>query len=206
MIKIKICGLTRREDIEAVNNYLPDYIGFVFAKSKRQVSFKQAKELKKLLNPKIETVGVFVNESIETLMALGMEKVIDIIQLHGDEDEAYIKAVKRKVKLPVIKAIRIKDKIESIQSCGADFLLFDKYLEGMYGGGGESFDWSIINNIPVPYFLAGGIHLGNIEEALRKASYAIDVSSGVETNGMKDENKICEMIETVRRYTNELTK
>ncbi len=198
MAKIKICGLTREEDIQVVNEYLPDYIGFVFATSKRQVSLSQAKYLKRLLNPSIQAVGVFVNEPISSLINVVKEQVIDVVQLHGDEDSTYIKELKANIKLPIIKAIRVKDKIERNQDFDVDFLLFDKYLQGAYGGGGESFDWQVIQGTMRPYFLAGGIHLGNLYEAVKKSPYAIDVSSGVETNGFKDRDKVREIIRVVR--------
>jgi phosphoribosylanthranilate isomerase len=200
MTKIKICGLTREEDILAVNDYLPDYIGFVFAKSKRQLSLSQAKHLKGLLSPRIQTVGVFVNEAIESLVHFEQEQVIDIIQLHGDEDEAYIAALKETIKLPIIKAVRVKKQVETIPSYDTEFLLFDKYLEACYGGGGSRFDWQTLKGIIRPYFLAGGIDLSNIHEALEKSPYAIDVSSGVETNGIKDREKIRQIIEITRSH------
>jgi phosphoribosylanthranilate isomerase len=200
MTKIKICGLTREEDILAVNDYLPDYIGFVFAKSKRQLSLSQAKHLKGLLSPRIQTVGVFVNEPIETLVHFEQEQVIDIVQLHGDEDEGYIAELKENINLPIIKAVRVKKQVEAIPSYDTEFLLFDKYLEQCYGGGGSRFDWQTLKGIIRPYFLAGGIDLSNIHEALGKSPYAIDVSSGVETNGIKDREKIRQMIEITRSH------
>ena len=200
MTKIKICGLTREEDILAVNDYLPDYIGFVFAKSKRQLSLSQAKHLKGLLCPRIQTVGVFVNEPIETLVHFEQEQVIDIVQLHGDEDEGYIAELKENINLPIIKAVRVKKQVEAIPSYDTEFLLFDKYLEQCYGGGGSRFDWQTLKGIIRPYFLAGGIDLSNIHEALEKSPYAIDVSSGVETNGIKDREKIRQMIEITRSH------
>ena len=198
MTKIKICGLTREEDINIVNDYLPDYIGFVFAKSKRQLSLSQAKHLKSLLNPAIQAVGVFVNEPIDNLLEYEKEKVIDIVQLHGDEDSAYIQELKTKIKLPIIKAIRVQQESDISQNFNVDYLLFDKYLEGAYGGGGESFDWQTIRDMTRPYFLAGGINLDNIHAAIQKAPYAIDVSSGVETNGIKDKDKIRQIISIIR--------
>jgi len=202
MTKIKICGLTTEEDMHIVNEYLPDYIGFVFAKSKRQLSLNQAKHLKSLLNPVIQAVGVFVNEPIDRLIDYENEKVIDIVQLHGDEDSDYIEELKARIKLPIIKAIRVQPETSLSQNFNVDFLLFDKYLEGAYGGGGENFDWQTIKDINGPYFLAGGINLDNIHEAIKKAPYAIDVSSGVETNGMKDKEKIREIISIIKHKNN----
>ncbi|WP_069999591.1 phosphoribosylanthranilate isomerase [Cellulosilyticum sp. I15G10I2] len=202
MTKIKICGLSREADICAVNEYLPDYIGFVFAKSKRQLSINQAKPLKKLLNPKIQAVGVFVNEPIESLISFEKEQVIDMVQLHGDEDEEYIRILKTKIKLPIIKAIRVKDKLDIKQAFAADFVLFDKYVKDVYGGAGESFDWRMIEDVRIPYFLAGGIHLDNIQEALKRAPYAIDISSGVETDGVKDREKIFKIMGIIKEHNN----
>ncbi|MDF2612445.1 MAG: Phosphoribosylanthranilate isomerase [Clostridia bacterium] len=204
MIKIKICGLTREEDIHIANECFPDYIGFVFAKSKRQLSLSQAKHLKHLLSPSVKAVGVFVNEPISSLIRYENEQVIDIIQLHGDESDDYVKELKKKIKLPIIKAIRVKNEVNPNQNHNADFLLFDKYLEGAYGGGGESFDWQVIKNIKEPYFLAGGINLNNVREAIKKTPYGIDVSSGVETNGVKDRDKILEMISIVREQNSKM--
>lgn len=198
MTKIKICGLTREEDIQAVNEYLPDYIGFVFAKSKRQLHLEKAKYLKGMLSKEIQSVGVFVNEPLENLIRYEKEKVIDMIQLHGDEDEEYILALKAKVKLPIIKAVRVKKAEDLTQCFDVDFLLFDKYLEGAYGGGGERFDWQIIGEAGMRYFLAGGVNIDNIHEALQKRPYAIDISSGAETNGVKDAEKIRDIIRKVR--------
>ena len=200
MTKIKICGLTRLEDIEAVNTYLPDYIGFVFAKSKRQLSLEKAKSLKALLNPKIQAVGVFVNESVESIIKFEKENVIDMIQLHGDEDEDYMRTLRLQTKLPIIKALRIKEKVTITDRGNADFLLLDKHIEGIYGGGGQCFDWNSIEEIAVPYFLAGGINLDNVYQALVKGPYAIDVSSGVETHGVKDKDKIGEIVQIVKGH------
>jgi len=146
MAKIKICGLTRRQDIDAVNKALPDYIGFVFAKSRRQLDEKQAKGLKAYLNPAIKAVGVFVNEEIGTIARLCREGVIDLIQLHGDEDEDYIKKLRGLVPNKIIKAVRVKnqDDIKMAMDFSCDYLLFDAYQEGFYGGLGRTFDWSLV--------------------------------------------------------------
>jgi phosphoribosylanthranilate isomerase len=199
--KIKICGLSRPQDIEAVNNYLPDYIGFVFAKSRRQVTADTAKELKEKLDNRIKAVGVFVNESTETIASLCHSNTIDIIQLHGDEEEAYIRHLKTLTATPIIKAVRVKKPLDVVKAreYTCDYLLFDTYTDTEYGGSGKTFDWSILTNIEKPYFLAGGIHAGNILTAGEQSSaYCIDVSSGVETDGYKDSDKIKEIIELIR--------
>lgn len=197
MIKVKICGLFRPCDIEAVNAEKPDYIGFVFAESRRKVTLIQAVELKKLLLPDITTVGVFVDEAVENIFLLVCEGVIDIIQLHGTEDEAYIQKLKQLTGKPVIKAVSVKSKgdVQKWSDTAADYLLLDH--KG--GGTGQSFDWDMIGEVNKPYFLAGGLRPENISEAIQKTvPYAVDVSSGVETGGVKDLAKIKEFIRRIR--------
>jgi len=199
--KIKICGLTREQDIDTANLALPDYIGFVFAKSKRQIDEKKAKELKDRLNPVIKTVGVFVNEEIEKIIELCNRQVIDMIQLHGDESEDYIKRLKNYVSNKIVKAVRVKDlkDIKKAVEFPVDYLLFDAYHEKEYGGTGRTFDWSVIPHINKPFFLAGGINSCNIVNAIKRHKpYCIDISSGVETNGYKDPNKIMDVVAKVR--------
>lgn len=201
MSKIKICGLTRRRDIDTVNAALPDYIGFVFAKSRRQIDEEGAATLKGALNPFIKAVGVFVNEDMERIRRLSRLKIIDIIQLHGDEDIEYIKRLKDLVPNEIIKALRIRTSkdVRSALNLPCDYLLFDTWHDGLYGGTGAAFDWSIIGDIKRPYFLAGGINLGNAAEAIKKYNpYSIDISSGVESEGLKDPNKINKIVSIVR--------
>lgn len=206
MTKVKICGLKRTQDVEIVNKYQPDYIGFVFAKSKRQISLEKAETLKALLNPDIKSLGVFVNEPIQSILECERHRVIDIIQLHGDEDLTYINQLKEVSSLPIVKAFRIKDEESLIRQKWLiehpilDGILLDAYHPTSYGGIGESFDWKVLNQIDRPYFLAGGIGKDNIEEALLHQPYAIDVSSKVETDGCKDEEKVKSLIEAVRQY------
>lgn len=201
MIKIKICGLSRPVDIDFVNEVVPDYIGFVFAKSKRQVNENLAGELKGRLKPEIKSVGVFVNEEPDKIIRLCKHNIIDFIQLHGDEDEAYLNHLKRNITNPVIKATRIRKRedIMTAERYHCDYLLLDAYKEGQYGGSGDAFDWSFISGVKKPYFLAGGIHPGNVLEAISLLHpYGVDVSSGVETDGWKDKEKIIDMITKVR--------
>jgi phosphoribosylanthranilate isomerase len=209
MVKLKICGLRRLEDIEVVNKYRPIYVGFVFAKSKRQVSLEEAKKLKAALHPDIKAVGVFVNETIENICLCAKAGVIDYIQLHGDEDGEYIIKLKQEIKLPIIKAIRVGneheliDQLEAIKCLPIEYYLFDTYTTHVYGGSGESFNWHMIkelakSHIHKPYFLAGGIGSDNLKEAIAENPYAIDISSKVETNGFKDEAKIKEVIEILQ--------
>lgn len=202
MARIKICGIMREQDIDAINISLPDYIGFVFAVSRRQIDSKRAKALKDLLNPSIETVGVFVNEEINNVIKLCDSHVIDMIQLHGDENEDYIRNLKKCVPNKIIKAIRVKDSedIKNAVEFSCDYLLFDTFNEGRYGGIGMSFDWSVVSGINRPYFLAGGINSGNILQAITQCSpFCIDVSSGTETAGYKDPEKIMDIVARVKQ-------
>ena len=194
MKKIKICGLKRREDIEYVNKYQPDYIGFVFAGKKRKLTYDQVVDLKKYLTSSIQVVGVFVNEDISFVEKLVKEHVIDLVQLHGQEDEKYIQALKEKVDVSIIKAIQIKNEDSFNEHYDVDYYLYDHGT----GGTGESFDWSMLKEVDKPVFLAGGINLLNIDDALKKNVYALDVSSGVETDGFKDEKKIKKIVRRVR--------
>lgn len=194
MKKIKICGLKRSEDVDYVNTYQPDYVGFVFAGKKRKITYDQAKELKKGLLSSIQVVGVFVNEDISFVEKLVKEHVIDLVQLHGQEDQKYIQALKEKVDVSIIKAIQIKNEDSFNEHYDVDYYLYDHGT----GGTGESFDWSMLKEVDKPVFLAGGINLLNIDDALKKNVYALDVSSGVETDGFKDEKKIKKIVRRVR--------
>ncbi len=198
MTKIKICGLFRQEDAKFVNRFMPDYAGFVFyPPSKRNVSKDKAKEIKKLIDKKIKTVGVFVDSNIDFCVDLCKNGIIDVVQLHGNEDENYICALRQKTNALIIKAFKIKDEndIEMAEKSSADYILLD------YGmGEGKSFDWNLLERINREYFLAGGLDCKNISKAVKVLKpFAVDVSSGVETNGVKDENKIKTFIETVRK-------
>jgi len=204
MVKIKICGLKRIEDIEIVNKYLPDYIGFVFADSKRKINFKQAQRLKQNLNDRIKAVGVFVNEKIENIADLINNKTIDIIQLHGDEDISYIKELKEIINkdVKIIKAVRVKTVKDVIikDSHLFDYLLLDSYEEGIYGGSGKEFDHGLIPITNKKIFIAGGINENNVINIINKVKpYSVDISSGVEINGFKDEQKIKTIIDIIRK-------
>jgi len=201
--KIKICGLTRIQDIEFVNEALPDYIGFVFAKSRRQVDLATAVQLKNALDRRIKSVGVFVNERINVVIDLCKNGVIDYIQLHGDEDKEYILNLRGQVNNQIIKAVRVEnsDTLKAAQKFPCDFLLLDSYSNKEYGGTGKTFNWNWIKKLDKPFFLAGGIDLRNAKLAIKIAQpYCLDISSGVETNGLKDRNKIKHLIHLVRGY------
>ncbi len=193
MSKIKICGLKRPEDIKMVNDYEPDYGGFVFAGTKRRIDFDTAKELRSLMDPNIQAVGVFVNEKIDFIESLCQENIIQLVQLHGDEGEDYIQELKKRVSAPLIKAIRVKSagQVLEAEKLPVDFLLLDAYVEGAYGGSGVTFDKTLIPELEKPYFLAGGLTAENVLERMEGLSpYGVDVSSGVESMGFKDEEKI----------------
>ena len=212
-VKIKICGIKRFEDIEYVNEAMPDYVGFVFAKSKRKVDFNKAYLLKSQLSLEIKSVGVFVNEKIDFIKKCCDNRVIDMVQLHGDEDSSYIKRLKKVVYKPIIKAIRISDDIvfpDELQfACKGknepDYPLFDTFSNKSYGGTGEAFDWDRIKECKYPFFLAGGIGIGNVKEAIETLSpYCIDAGSSLETDGIKDRAKIIEFVNYVRNIESEL--
>jgi len=202
IVKIKICGLFREDDIVAVNKLLPDFVGFVFAKSRRMIDFQTAQQFKSILNPKIKSVGIFVDEKIENILKLYEAKIIDIAQLHGFEDENYIKKLKNCADIPVVKAVNAP--LTTVLPENADYILFDTKDEKLRGGTGKTFDWRLIPKINKPVILAGGLNAGNIKFAIQTVKpFAVDISSGVETNGSKDFGKISEIIKIVRGIKNE---
>ena len=203
MTKIKICGLTRTEDIEMVNEFLPDYIGFVFAKSRRQVSAEQAKKLKNKLRPAIKAVGVFVNEKPENIAEIANQGIIDLIQIHGDEDAAYCAQLRKLTQAPIIKVVRVEreDDLAGIEEFDCDYYLFDTLSSKDYGGTGKAFDHSLLYNkeIKKPFFVAGGLNQDNVAAAIEATKpFGVDTSGGVETDGIKDANKIKEFIKQGR--------
>lgn len=200
MTKIKICGITRLEDIYVVNQLGPDYIGFIFARSRRKISESKAEQLKKHLDRSIRTVGVFVNEDIHRIVSLCLSQTIDLIQLHGDENAEYIDRLKSLIPNKIIKAVQVRGRkdIEMALNLSCEYLLFDSYSPDEYGGSGKVFDWDLIEEIDKPFFLAGGLNAENIEEAIRSCNpYGVDVSSGVEIDGKKDPVKIRKFIDSV---------
>lgn len=201
MTKIKICGLTREEDILAVNESKPDYVGFLFVENKsRTVTKERAEKLKSMLDTDIKAVGVFLNDDIDFVVSLAKEGIIDLIQLHGDENEEYIRQIRQRTSVPIIKAVRAKD-TETIlyaDRLDVDYLLIDTYNKNSYGGTGETFDWSMIPKLRKPYFLAGGLNPENLTKALNVGAYCLDLSSGAETDGLKDKEKIKKIVKIVR--------
>jgi phosphoribosylanthranilate isomerase len=195
--KVKICGLSRAEDIIWVNAAQPDFIGFVFAESHRQVTVEQARKLRGLLSPAISAVGVFRNTDPDSILQVANQRIIDIIQLHGNEDENYLQYIRKKAGGPIIKAISVTgpEDIELWQNSTADYLLLDHGA----GGTGQTFDWRQIGKSVKPFFLAGGLHAGNIRQAIEQNQpFAVDISSGVETGGRKDPEKIHDIIRRIR--------
>ncbi len=202
MIKVKICGLKRLEDIEIINEYQPEYIGFVFAHTKRYVEKETARKLRNALNPEIQAVGVFVNEDISVIEELCREQIIQLVQLHGDEDLSYIEQLRKCVKQPIIKAVRVRNREQLLEAekLPVEYLLLDTYVKGIYGGSGQEFDKTLIPELKKPYFLAGGLNDGNVRKNIEDCEpYGVDVSSAVETDGVKDRAKIKVFIETVRK-------
>ena len=198
MTKIKLCGLSRPDDIESANELQPEYIGFVFApNSKRYVTPEKAMELKKLLSPTIKAVGVFVDETPEKVAFLLNNSTIDIAQLHGDENEEYICRLRRLTDKPIIKAFRVgtESDVAEAERCSADYVLLDSGA-----GTGKVFNWKQIQNFNRPYFLAGGLSVENAEKAVNMLRpYALDVSSGIETDGRKDRDKMTAFVAVVRK-------
>lgn len=219
-MQIKICGLKRNEDVDYVNQTKPDCVGFVFAGAKRKIDYDTAKMLREKLDPSIPSVGVFVNAKIEFVVQLLEEGVIQIVQLHGDEDANYIQNLRHELEksvvinknmsgnITIIKAIRVKSSEEVLEAekMAVDYLLLDAFQEDEYGGSGKVFDHNLIPKLKKPYFLAGGITEGNVVGILdllkRKDNlpYCVDVSSSVETDGLKDRAKIAQIVEVVHEY------
>ncbi len=193
MTKVKICGLSTREAVEAAVNSGADYIGFVFAKSKRQVGIKQASHLAQFIPKTVQKVGVFVSPTLMELQEAIVKVPLDLVQIHGEfSDEDF-----EKLDVPSIRAIPVEKTLEEIET-KADFLLFDAPL----AGSGKTFDWELLKdeNIEKPYFLAGGLTVDNVKQAITFfRPYAVDVSSGVETDGKKDLLKIMRFIESVKK-------
>ncbi len=203
-MEIKICGIRRYEDIEIINKYRPEYIGFIFADTKRFVSPELAGSLARKLNGDTKTVGVFVNAPIETVKETVKTAGLDVVQLHGDEDGEYIAQLNGVCEL--WKAVRVRDGGDIPEVGGVSRILLDKYSDKAYGGTGKTFDWSRVGKIETdkPIVLAGGLTAENVRRGIEIIKpVCVDVSSAVETNGFKDERKIKEFIETVRNENSE---
>ena len=213
MIRVKFCGIRRTKDIEAVNRLQPDFAGFVFAKSKRQVTKGQAAALKELLDPGIKTIEVLVNMPAEEAAALANSGIADMLQLHGDEDAAYITKLKTLTQVKIIKAIRLQgtetDNTLMKDAEQTDFYLFDTFLADTYGGTGKTFSLSLLKGMRIdkPFFLAGGLDADNVAELIRQVQkdatllpnfYGVDVSGGIETGVVKDPIKMEAFMKAIR--------
>ena len=208
--KVKMCGISKVETIPAIVDAKPDYMGLVFAPSKRQVTVEQAKILVEELHKQyavrynsetIKTVGVFVNETVENLLKIAEEVKLDVIQLHGDEDESFIQILKEQSNVEVLKAVQVRSAADAEKwiDSSADMLLFDAYHKDERGGTGEVFDWSSLDEFERPFMLAGGIDSTNVARAIRTVRpYGIDISSGIETEGVKDDEKMKAFTNIVR--------
>ena len=215
--KVKMCGISKVETIPAVVEAKPNYMGLVFAPSKRQVTVDQAKTLVEELhkgcakkygsdtepdkNDTIKTVGVFVNETVDNLVTIANEVNLDAVQLHGDEDETFIQSLKERTNVEVWKAVQIRSAadVEEWIDSSADMILFDAYHKDERGGTGEVFDWSSLDEFERPFMLAGGIDSTNVARAIRTVRpYGLDTSSGIETNGVKDDEKITAFTKIVK--------
>lgn len=213
MQKIKLCGMMKPCDIEYANRVKPDFVGFIFANTRRKIGATQAKQFREALDAEIPSVGVFVNEDISVITSLVQDGCIDMIQLHGEEDADYIRRLREVCDVPVIKAVKVQT-VEQIRQAAAlpvDYLLLDTYRKGVLGGTGEAFDWELLREAKAvagdtaegelfgkPYFLAGGLHAGNLREAAELGSYGLDISSGIETDGSKDFTKMVEVMKLLR--------
>lgn len=198
MTKIKLCGMRNAADIEVVNQLKPDYIGFILAPQFwRYVPSETVARLRAALDPAIQVVGVFVNQDVNEVARLLKEGTIDVAQLHGQEDEAYIAALRQMTDKPIFKAFKINtpEAVAAANASSADCVLLDSGT-----GTGTVFDWSLLEQIRRPYFLAGGLHPGNVESAVRTLQpYGVDVSSGIETDKRKAPEKMAAFVAAVRK-------
>lgn len=198
MTKVKLCGLTCEEDILAANEFMPDYIGFVFAcQSRRYVEPGRALELRRRLNFRIRAVGVFADEDPENIVRLLQKGIIDVVQLHGWEDNLYIRRLKELSDRPVMQAFQVRNEkdIHKAKQSEADCVLLDSGA-----GTGTVFDWELVRDIRRPFFLAGGLDAHNVDAAVKCLHpYGVDVSSGIETGGKKDIRKIEAFVNAVRK-------
>lgn len=202
-MKIKLCGMMRECDIEYANRVMPDYVGFVFADTRRYIDREKAATFKAKLNPGIKAVGVYVDDPPERVASDYQKGIIDIAQLHGNEDAEYIRRLKETAPgLELIKAVRVRNTgdVEKSQDIAADYLLYDAYVKGVPGGSGERFNWELLKDVKRPFFLAGGINESNILAAAEATeAFGLDLSSGIETEGNKDFDKMLGVTLLTRR-------
>ncbi|WP_058308815.1 phosphoribosylanthranilate isomerase [Gracilibacillus massiliensis] len=201
MVQVKICGLRNKEAIQAAVEADVDFIGFVFAESKRRVTMEEAVDLAQYVPDQVKKVGVFVNESIETIEEIAEAVGLDYVQLHGDETPAFCE----QLELPVIKAFEVKteEDLDRVAAYNCAYYLLDSPGGKYRGGSGETFDWSLVQNnnfLTKKILLAGGLKVDNVEEAIKEVVPAgVDVSSGVETDGVKDLEKIKAFLDAAKK-------
>lgn len=209
MTRIKICGITREQDLHAAVAAGADALGFVFyAKSPRNIDIRQAAELLAVLPPFVTSVGLFVDPTAEGVREVLGQAPLDVLQFHGDETPEFCAQFGR----PYLKAIRVRPGVDLIECAtryaDAQGLLLDAYVDGVQGGTGELFDWALIpRQLSLPVILSGGLHAGNVAAAMRAVRpYAVDVSSGVEAaKGIKDGAKIVAFIKEVKQIDVQLS-
>ncbi len=204
MTKIKICGLMRMEDVLTVNRHKPEYAGFVFARSRREVTVQAAKQMARRLDPAVLPLGVFVDAEVWAVAGIAVACGLHAVQLHGNEDNAYMEELGRLLpnKTQIIKAVRVKDagSLKRAEELSCDLFLLDAWDEDQNGGTGQTFNWELVMGFPKPFLLAGGLDCENVRMAIDTcAPVGVDVSSGVETDGNKAAEKIAAFIDTVRR-------
>ena len=203
--RLKICGIRRRQDVQALNEFPPDYAGFILSGGfGRSIVMGTFYELKSYLDAKIQTVGVFVNEPLAEIVRCGYTEELNVIQLHGEEDAGYIRALREVFGGEIWKAVRVRtaEDIAAADALSVDRLVLDSFSAASQGGTGTLAPWDIIvqNRPQKPFFLAGGISPENVQEAIREVQpYGVDASSSLETDNCKDREKIRNMVETVRR-------
>lgn len=202
-MKIKLCGMMRECDIQNANRVMPDYVGFVFAHTRRYIEREKAALFKSKLDPAVKAVGVYVDEPLEQVVSDYQTGIIDAAQLHGGENAEYIKALKKAAPgLELIKAVRVRsaEDVESSQDFDTDYLLYDTFVKGVPGGSGERFNWELLKPVKRPYFLAGGLDESNILSAAEATgAFGLDLSSGIETDGKKDFDKMLAVTLLARR-------
>ena len=219
-VKVKFCGISQEDTIPVLGEARPDYVGFVFAPSKRQVTIEQAHSIVRSLQGSLQTtsddkgiswVGVFVNETIPNVIEVAKTVPLSVVQLHGDEDLAYIESLRNHLQeeqlesVQIWKAIQVQSKEDIVQweQVPIDGLVVDAYSKEERGGTGKTIDWSLLDDVNVPYYLAGGIGLHNVARAIRRLQpYGLDMSSSLETNGQKDDTTIRTMSQLIKTVTN----
>ena len=197
MARVKICGINSPEDVEIVNELKPDYVSFAFYKNKRQVTYEKARKLKQLLDKDIRVIGVFVDENTNVVASAANDDLLDVIEFHGNEGPGEIERIKAFTEKPIIQGFRIRSRadVELALDSHADSILMYSDSES-----GILMDWKLLTNVTRPYFLAGGLNADNIEKAIKICHpFAVSVTTGVETDGIKDREKMAAFIKMARR-------